>query len=520
MSDVHDWNHHETMNALRASQELVSIGLEAVQDFLRSLHGREYTSEFVRLVHGFWIQHLCQDVVYASLSATQEAKRRLTDVIVPISKPHYPNAGSAGVSRVDLARRLFVEGRDVQDLMLSCVAKSQQLMPKFRHLKSDLLSTLSANSTRVWIAAPYLRQSVAEQIRIAVQSRQLIRWEEPDPVKVSPDLMNSRIRQSAYASINGNSRGDVLRALVPLTIPVELSEALPMIEDRTQSLRRGNTRLIYSANAHHYDACFKVAAAQMLESGARLLVHQHGGGYGIDEQHPGEMFDRSVSHRFYTWGWTEQGSGSLTKPLPTAPRGKRREPDSHYLLVAAENTREFFRFQSFCMPTHSEKCISESLSFLSEVNESHVIQLRSAPTLPFPVARIGRLMCKIQLDQSKKSALELASRAKLVIHNYLGTSWLETLAMNIPTVCFYDPAMYRPRVAAQTFIDALARVGVIHYSGKEAAKFVNSLRGEPSTWWKSAEVQEAREAFVARYANFSDNWLEAWQEEFESLLAE
>jgi len=129
-------------------------------------------------------------------------------------------------------------------------------------------------------------------------------------------------------------------------------------------------------------------------------------------------------------------------------------------------------------------------------------------------------MCRIQLDQSKKSALELASRAKLVIHNYLGTSWLETLAMNIPTVCFYDPAMYRPRVAAQTFIDALARVGVIHYSGKEAAKFVNSLRGEPSTWWKSAEVQEAREAFVARYANFSDNWLEAWQEEFETLLAE
>lgn len=49
---------------------------------------------------------------------------------------------------------------------------------------------------------------------------------------------------------------------------------------------------------------------------------------------------------------------------------------------------------------------------------------------------------------------------------------------------------------------------------------MNGLRGDPSSWWNSAEVQEAREAFVARYANFSDNWLEAWQTEFESLLAE
>jgi hypothetical protein len=49
---------------------------------------------------------------------------------------------------------------------------------------------------------------------------------------------------------------------------------------------------------------------------------------------------------------------------------------------------------------------------------------------------------------------------------------------------------------------------------------VNSLRGDPSSWWRSTEVQEAREAFVARYANFSDNWLDAWQAEFGSLLAE
>jgi putative transferase (TIGR04331 family) len=107
-----------------------------------------------------------------------------------------------------------------------------------------------------------------------------------------------------------------------------------------------------------------------------------------------------------------------------------------------------------------------------------------------------------------------------VVHNYLGTSWLETLAMNVPTVCFYDPGLYAPREPARPYFDMLVRVGILHHSGREAAKFVNAFKGDPSAWWNSAEVQAARETFVARYANFSDDWLAAWQAEFESLLAE
>jgi putative transferase (TIGR04331 family) len=92
--------------------------------------------------------------------------------------------------------------------------------------------------------------------------------------------------------------------------------------------------------------------------------------------------------------------------------------------------------------------------------------------------------------------------------------------MNVPTVCFYDPSIFRAREAARPFIDALARVGVIHHSGAEAARFVNDLNGDPSAWWNKPEVQEARESFVARYANFKEDWLPGWIEEFERLLAE
>lgn len=166
------------------------------------------------------------------------------------------------------------------------------------------------------------------------------------------------------------------------------------------------------------------------------------------------------------------------------------------------------------------RAVDETVAFANALSTSTELRVRPSGSDRFPIERLSQSPARVMEDASGGRGSIAASRARLVIHNYLGTSWLETLAMNIPTVCFYDPLMYQPRAAAQPFVDALARVGVIHYSGKDAAKFVNSLHGDPSAWWRSAEVQEAREAFVARYANFSDNWLEAWQEEFESLLAE
>jgi putative transferase (TIGR04331 family) len=157
---------------------------------------------------------------------------------------------------------------------------------------------------------------------------------------------------------------------------------------------------------------------------------------------------------------------------------------------------------------------------MSKLDDTMQVRLRSSGADSFPINRLHASSAGITIDDGRQSGVAAASRAGLVIHNYLGTSWLETLAMNVPTVCFIPPDIHRFRPAAQPFADAFMRVGILHYSGVQAARFVNSLKGDPSAWWNSSEVQEARQAFVARYANFSENWLEAWMNEFERILAE
>ena len=121
------------------------------------------------------------------------------------------------------------------------------------------------------------------------------------------------------------------------------------------------------------------------------------------------------------------------------------------------------------------------------------------------------------LTPSSISAIRFAE-SRLVIHNYLGTGWLETLALDIPTICFYDPETYAFLEAAQPYIDALESVGVLHRSGNSVALFVASLADDIEKWWDKVEVQEARRNFVAQYANFSPDWKDQWEQEFKTVL--
>jgi putative transferase (TIGR04331 family) len=309
-----------------------------------------------------------------------------------------------------------------------------------------------------------------------------------------------------------------MRALIAITAPLDLVENFWALH--SWAVKQDFTpKLWYTATAQHTSTAFMHRMAIARERGGRLLVHQHGGGYGIDEQHLGEDHDIAVSDRFYTFGWSRADQPSRVGPLPTAMPQRLQGTPQGILLMSLPVTTEMYRLQPFCLPSHIERAVTLTSDFIFQLAATTKITLRHSGSDRFPIMRLANAKATIDEDAGMTPGSVAASRAALVVHNYLGTSWLETLAMNVPTVCFYDPEFYRPRAEARPFLDALVRVGVLHYSGSEAAKFVNSLRGNPTAWWQSVEVQEAREAFVARYANFSDNWLEAWTEEFERLLS-
>jgi len=94
----------------------------------------------------------------------------------------------------------------------------------------------------------------------------------------------------------------------------------------------------------------------------------------------------------------------------------------------------------------------------------------------------------------------------------------KSLALNIPTACFYTPVVNSFDAKAQPLINELEHNLILHRSGKDAARFVSSISENPLKWWSKANVQEARFNFVRHYANFSEHWLQEWEDEFQTQI--
>jgi CMP-N,N'-diacetyllegionaminic acid synthase len=102
------------------------------------------------------------------------------------------------------------------------------------------------------------------------------------------------------------------------------------------------------------------------------------------------------------------------------------------------------------------------------------------------------------IDDFKFHGKKMMLNSKLVIIDYLATSYLESLTMNIPTIIFWNQDTYYLTDEYNDFFDELVSCGICQTSPKKAAKFVNELVENDSIeeWWYSDKTQNARKAFL------------------------
>ncbi|MGA1419541.1 MAG: hypothetical protein ACO32O_05500 [Ilumatobacteraceae bacterium] len=461
--------------AISRSRALLPAAVDALCEVIAEVTGKAPSRERVEFVDTFWLMHACDREIYGQ-----------------------------------------------PDSVVNMEVEPDALWPSDRRIRSDVFSVLGSRNAPVRIADPYLKTPFLEELGAAFCARRQMRWQSVvRPQVTSWDVLTERRLRIARRFSEADGQGNTLRRAVALLAPLDVLEQHHELTAWAQKTADETARVCYSANAHQASTSFRHYLYEQKLIGSKVVFHQHGGGNGIDEQHPGEFHDTLIGDVFYSWGWDRPDLGRRVRPLPTAlPARHSGKPDRRYLLMSLPVTSHFYRFQPFLVPHHVETAVNETASFARGLVANSELCMRSSGSATFPMNRLHGATATITIDDGREPGAKAASRASLVVHNYLGTTWLETLAMNVPTVCFYDPAIYRAREAARPFIDALRRVGVIHHSGADAARFVNDLKGDPSSWWSKPEVQDAREKFVARYANFTDNWLPGWIEEFERLLGE
>ena len=89
---------------------------------------------------------------------------------------------------------------------------------------------------------------------------------------------------------------------------------------------------------------------------------------------------------------------------------------------------------------------------------------------------------------------------RLLVLDYHGTTMLEAMAANIPTICYWDPTCWPIDDDFHAMLLKLGEAGIWHSSAEDAAVHVVRVWDDPSSWWRDKKTQAAREAFMDAYA--------------------
>jgi putative transferase (TIGR04331 family) len=107
------------------------------------------------------------------------------------------------------------------------------------------------------------------------------------------------------------------------------------------------------------------------------------------------------------------------------------------------------------------------------------------------------------IDYSPGSAKVLIQKSRLVIIDYLSTSYIESMKADIPTIFFWNEFAYPLEPEYKDFYSPLISVGICQTDPQKAASFIEKIKDNPEEWWSQKTLQDAKNKFLTD--NFGDN---------------
>ena len=103
---------------------------------------------------------------------------------------------------------------------------------------------------------------------------------------------------------NLNEYQQIILELVPKLMPKCYLEDFNIIKSSINNdFHPKNLQLIITPNIYYHDK-FKIWIAEMISKNIKLVLAQHGGGYGIAKFATNEIHEIKVADYFLTWGWS------------------------------------------------------------------------------------------------------------------------------------------------------------------------------------------------------------------------
>lgn len=270
-----------------------------------------------------------------------------------------------------------------------------------------------------------------------------------------------------------------------------------------------NPKVIFTSTSTYTDEVFKFWAARSVEHGAILLGQQHGGYYGYYEGHFYTDYEIKINDKFYSWGWDSGRYGNKVVPfIGTKLAGLKalgadnRKDGILYTTIVPFSYRAFLTLKYDVAEWRSlfiKTLLPEILSGLRVRVRPGVHNLFQSM---FPEHNIE--------SWNTSSFSGSLKNSRLLVSDCCGTTFLESLSVNKPTIVFFNPDTNRLQKDAEPYFEELRKAGILYYRPEDAAHAVNAIYEDVARWWNDPHRQAVRARFCGRYAKTSSNPVGDW----------
>ena len=341
----------------------------------------------------------------------------------------------------------------------------------------------------------------------------------------SPVDWNLREKLSCTSSTSEFEQ--LLSNIIVEQIPTVYVEGFAEMNEASLRTYPKNAKAVVVGSDFNSNDGFKMWVAHNADRGVKFAGVQYGGHYGTGLWSSTEEHEISIYDRYYTWGWDlKEKQNVVPLPLVKFNSTKRNiQPKKHGRLLLVSLGLPRYSYYMYSIPVASTGMLSyfdDQYRFVRALSEESQSLLLVRPYLLNDYGwdekdRWADELPEIECYDGSKSMTEQLAESSLFIGTYNATTYLETFAVNHPSVLFWNPDHWELNETAQPYFEELCRVGILHYTPESAAKKVNEICNDPLSWWQQSGIQQAKDNFCRRFAHTSNDWLRQWKSELKRL---
>lgn len=300
----------------------------------------------------------------------------------------------------------------------------------------------------------------------------------------------------------------IISILARLHIPAEFLEIAPTIENSINKKLDKVPVIYFTSMSHASNIFFKHFIAKE-NTRVKLAVQKHGAGGEIKKVNPSNDYENSIADFYFHFGSYLPGEKAIySSPYFNIPNNEKQEREG-ILLTMLANPKYLYRFLNNPVGSRFARNLDDSINFLRELDFGDKAFVRFPnKDYDWNVEQIfSESGLKFSTSPSAINFRKEICKYKLNVFNYLGTTWTESMALDLPTVVFFDSEVYSFKEEFLPLISSLERVGILFNSSDKAAIHVKEVYESVDEWWAREDVQDARNEFLEKFCKYSNTWM-------------